>query len=51
MRLEVGSWYPDPHHVIEWALGGLGSRIYTMPDGATLHNNDRVMPVFSGHRC
>ncbi len=41
----------DPHHVIEWALGGLRSRIYAMADGPTLHNDDRVMPVFSGHPC
>jgi len=49
LKLKAG--IPDPHHVIEWALGGLRSRIYAMADGTTLHNDDRVMPVFSGHRC
>jgi hypothetical protein len=42
---------PDPHHVIKWAFGGLGSRIYAMADRTTLHNDDRMMSVFSRHCC
>jgi hypothetical protein len=27
--LELEASVPDPHHVIKWAFGGLGSRIYS----------------------
>ena len=37
--------------MIKWAFGGLGSRIYAMADRTTLHNDDRVMSVFSRHCC
>lgn len=47
-KFEAG--IPDPHHVIEWALGCLGSSIHAMADGTTLHNDDRVMSVFSRNR-
>ena len=49
LKLEAG--IPDPHHVIEWALGYLGSCIYAMANGTTLHNDDRVVSVLSRNRC
>ena len=49
LELEVG--IPDLHHVIKWTLGRLGSCIHAMTNGATLHNDDRVMSIFSRNRC
>ena len=39
MPLKLG-WYPDPHYVIEWALG-CGSHL---PDGG----QDRIAPTMIG---
>ena len=49
LMLEAG--IPDPYHVIEWTLGRLGSCIHAMANGTTLHNDDRVMSIFSRNRC
>lgn len=50
-RLKLEAGIPDLHHVIEWALGCLGSCIYAMADRTTLHDDDRVMSIFSRNRC
>ena len=49
--LELEAAVSDPHHVIKRAFGGLGSRIYAMADRTALHNDDRVMSIFSRHCC
>jgi hypothetical protein len=47
LKLEAG--IPDQHHVIEWTLGRFGSCIHAMANGATLHNDDRVMSMLPDH--